>query len=512
MTVLAPAADPGSQLYLQLESLEQRRPVGILEHRHVQIHTTAQVLTVVGLTGDNLMLGFSVGEVTAAVPHTVVVAGDPRDPALAVQVQAALADALEPFVIAELNGGAPLQLLIEGSSTLSFLRACTFRARNPWLPGPYTSDATLQQRKTRAEDLHGLLRAIELANNIPGSDVVVEAVDALTRHYAFPLGGEQEQQQLSVLLACLQHTGLINGLPGLNAAGVGTLLDAVEQAETISLSAATDPVWDNRHLIGALSYYKRLRAQLAGRDPLARVSPSVTDRAGHISGLDALVTDQLLQRHTMVAAAHTFLAQTPPLPGLDDRRDRANGYQERITGSLSRAVAQERAWPDFPPMQSAARADEANNRLRAEAGIEAVRYDRRAYAFAQARGEALTTQVISVSADGRTVELLLDENPTLRRNSKWWWLDDTHTEAVVGDITVGAPVPGVGMPATLHVRRQMQRIARTPQLLTAPPTIRLVTIETPFSGERWWPRSAPGPAAGPATGVSPIDYAALDQP
>ena len=215
------------------------------------IHPAAQVLSVIGLTGDNMPVGFALGDVGSDVPHTVVCAGEPRDPALAVRAGARLADLLDPLVAAELAGSGPMQLLVDGTNTAEFLRAWTFRLRDPWLPGPYGRDAGLAAEAERCRDAHVLVRAVLAAAKVPGADLLVTAVGALTDHFVFPLGGQQEAQQLPVLLACLRAAGAPVNLEHLPPPA-GPLIAQIEAAETVTVSAATDPVWDDEQLVDSL--------------------------------------------------------------------------------------------------------------------------------------------------------------------------------------------------------------------------------------------------------------------
>ena len=506
MGAIIPAVDPQLQLAATLQAHNSGQPVVLLERRHVTIRDDAHVLSVVGMTGDNVPLGFAVGDLGAAAPHTIVVVGDPRDPALAVRAGARLADILDPHVAAAVNGGPPLQLLIDSPNTLQFLWSWTFRMRAPWLPGPYQNDPELGAQAERCEDAYALTRAVLAASQVPGDDVIADAVTMLTGHLVFPLAGAQEATQLGVLLACLRHAGAPVRLTALGPA-VGTLLDQIEAAEELALSAAADPEWDNRTIVPALTAFKRLRNAAARGNQLRRADPAVCEAAAQASGLTSHVTAQLKMRHAAISQAFEIMRAHPPLPALDGRRQRA-AY--RVNLHLQRGARHDRTWRDFPRMLNAARDADNNQQLIAGALIEAARGDRRVFALVQARGEAAIARVLRVSPDGRSVDLELDRPLTPRSDSGWWWLDDTHSEPVTGNLAVH---PGTAPTrATLTVTVQMRRLAATPTILTAQPRIRLVTLERPFDGRAWWPTPADAVAPPPAPWPAPIDFAALDTP
>ena len=506
MSAIIPAVDPQLQLAATLQAHNSGQPIVLLERRHVAIQDHAQVLSVIGVTGENVPVGFAIGDLGAAAPHTTVVVGDPRDPALAVRAGARLADILDPLVAAAVNGGPPLQLLIDSPNTLQFLWSWTFRMRAPWLPGPYQNDPGLQAQAERCMDAHALTRAVLAASQVPGGDVIADAVTTLTGHFVFPLAGAQEAAQIGVLLACLRHAGAPVQLTALGSS-VGTLLDQIEQAEELALSAAADPEWDNRTLLPALSAFKRLRNVAARGSQLRRADPAVCGAAARASGLTAHVTAQLEMRHAAISQVFAIMRAHPPLLALDDRRQRA-AY--RVNLQLRRGTRHDRTWRDFPRLLNAARDADNNQQLTAIALIEAARGDRRVFALAQARGEAANARVLRVSPDGRSVDLELDRPLTPRSDSGWWWLDDTHSAPVTGNLTVH---PGTTPPrATLSVTAQMRRLAATPTTLTAQQSIRLVTLERPFDGRAWWPTLADAAAPPPAPWSAPIDFAALDTP
>lgn len=506
MNVLVPPVDPVLLLEVTLQAHDEQRPVALLERRHVPIHAGAQVLSIVGLTGENVPVGIALGDLDADVPHSVIIVGDPRDPALAARAGAALGDLLEPLVAGEIGGAGPMQLLVDSTNTVDFLHATTFRTRSPWLPGPYAQDQALQASAERCRDSHGLVRAILTAAKIPGADIVVDAVGALTAHLVFPLGGQQEAQQLPVLLACLRFAGAPIVVPEVPVVP-GGLLEQIEAAEAVTVSAAADPEWDNRHLFPSLTSFKRIRNRASRGNQLARVDAALIERAARASGLEAIVTTQLHMRHRAVAEAIRLLRQLPELPHLHDRRARADW---RIRELLQRALAHDRAWADFPSLTSAAIDAEGNSQLAAAAMLEAVRGDARVFALAQARGEAAVAHVVSVSPDGRRVELQMTNPLVPRTPTDWWWLDDLHDDPIIGTLEI-QPTEPLGTHAVLTVTAQMRRLAAMPRLLMGPAAIRLTSATRPFDGRRWWPRRTV-PEAVPVAWPGAIDFAALDAP
>jgi hypothetical protein len=503
MKVLLPPVEPVVQLELALQAHEEERPVPMVTFRHVAVQAHAQVLSIIGLTGENVPVGFALGDLDDDVPHTVVIVGDPRDPALAARAGAAMADLLEPLVTAEIGEAGPMQLLVDSTNTVDFLHATTFRSRSPWLPGPYGSDRALVAAAERCRDSYALTRAILAAAKVPGADLVVDAVGALTAHLVFPLGGQQEAQQLPVLLACLRHAGApVTAAPVPLVAG--SLLEQVEAAETVTVSAAADPEWDNRHLFPALTSFKRLRNRASRGNQLARVDADLCARSARASGLEGIVTAQLHIRHRAVAEAFRLLRLLPELPDLAERRARAD---RRVRAHLQRGLSHERAWADFPSLMTAAIDADNDADLSSSALIEAVRGDPRVFALMQARGEAAEAQVVSLSPDGRQVELRM-VHPLVPRSSEWWWLDDTHSEPVTGALEI-LPNQPLGTHATLTVTKQMRRLAATPTLVTAPATIRLTSASRPFGGRRWWPGRNVRDAA-PQPWPDVIDFAGLD--
>jgi hypothetical protein len=423
-----------------------------------------------------------------------------------VRAGARLADILDPHVAATVNGGPPLQLLIDSPNTLQFLWSWTFRMRAPWLPGPYQNDPELQAQAERCKDAHALARAVLAAGQVPGGDVIADAVTTLTGHFVFPLAGAQEAAQLGVLLACLRHAGAPVRLAALGPV-VGTLLDQIEAAEELALSAAADPEWDNRTLVPALTAFKRLRNAAARGNQLRRADPAVCEAAARASGVTAHVTAQLNMRHAAISQAFEIMRAHPPLPALDNRRQRAD---YRVNLQLRRGARHDRTWRDFPRLLNAARDADNDQQLTVQAVTEAARGDRRVFALAQARGEAAVARVLGVSPDGRIVDLELDRPLTPRGDGGWWWLDDTHTEPVTGSLAVHSGATPTR--ATLTVTAQMRRLAASPAILTAQPQIRLVTLERPFEGRPWWPTPADAAAPQPAPWPAPIDFAALDMP
>ncbi len=256
----------------------------------------------------------------------------------------------------------------------------------------------------------------------------------------------------------------------------------------------------------ALTAFKRLRNAAARGNQLRRVDPAVVETASHVSGVTAHVTAQLEIRHAATSQAFQIVRAQPALPRLDVRRQRAD---YRVNLALQRGARHDRAWRDFPTLLNSARDAEDNQKLNVSALIDAARGDRRVFALAQARGEAVTARVLAVSANGRTVELELDRPLVPRSNSGWWWLDDTHTEPVTGELYVQSGVTPAR--ATLTVTAQMNRLRDSPAILTGQPRIRLVCLERPFSGRPWWPTRAHITAAPPvASWPASIDFAALD--
>jgi len=506
VTALVPAPGPTVALAALSRSHERQAPLPWLAYRHTAVLTSAQILSVIGLTGENLPVGFALGNVDDDAPHTIMVVGEPRDPALAALAGARLANVLDPLITNEVNGSHPLQLWVDGSGTVDFLHAWTFRLRSPWLPGPLALVPHLATALDRAKDAHALLRAILTAAKIPGNDVLVNAVEALNDHFVFPLGGEQEARQLPVLLACFAHAGAPVTVPGLATTAVG-LIETIEAAEQVSVSAAADPDWDNKTLAKALASFKRLRRRTAKGNPALLVDPTVIERAAKLSGLTFDVTSALSQRHLAIAQAVRLLRALPALPGLDRRRGNA-AYRSHL--QLQRGLAHERAWRDFPSVIAAGRDAESDAELTAQAHIDAVRHDRRAFAFAESSGQAAVARVLAVSADGRAVDLELARPVSPRSNLNWWWLDDAHAEAIIGNLEVLGG-PSAGRHARLTVTAQMRRLAANPALLTGRDSIRLVCLDDTRPRRSYWPRAG-GPArfgAQPAW-PTPINFSVLD--
>ncbi|MFI1989064.1 hypothetical protein [Actinoplanes sp. NPDC020271] len=189
MTVVIPAPSVAMRMTLAEEAVTTGVPVPLLQFRHVPVNADAVVLSVVGMTADNLVAGFAIGRVDDDEPRRIVVVGEPRDPALSVRAGAALADILDPFVRRAAAGGPMPQILVDGPNTLDAVMGWAWRLRQPWLPGPYADDPELVALADRCQDAYALLRALTGVAKIPDTDVIVTAVDALTGHLVFPLAG-----------------------------------------------------------------------------------------------------------------------------------------------------------------------------------------------------------------------------------------------------------------------------------------------------------------------------------
>jgi hypothetical protein len=501
-SVLIPTPPATLQLELLAAAHESGQVTQRLRRRHTPIQANARVLSILGLTGENLIIGFALGRLDADAPDILVVGGDVRDPALAARLGAALADALEPLLAAELSTGSPMQLLVDSAGTVNQLNAWSHRLRSPWLPGPYQHDRDLIRDAGRCQHLHALLRAVISANRHVGADIIIDAVTSLTDHYTFPLGGSQEQQQLAVLLTCLRYSGADIHLPELAPAGTD-LTVAIEHAETISYSATADPDWDNQMLVPALSAYKRLRNRAAAGDQMKRIDTAVVRRAAELSGLDATVRLQLLARHRATAAAFRTLKTVPELNNLGRRRA---DVEYEVTTTLQRGVDAAAAWADFPSLGPAARAAD-NDAKRTSAGIlEAVRGDQRCWAFTEANMQAATATVTSVSPNGRVWQLQLAHPLTPRSTTGWWWLDDNAATVARGTLDMDADDDTL---ATLTLSQGMQAIAANPALVTTH-AIRLTCLPQPFEGRRWWPTPADASVATAAPWSTPLDLASLE--
>ncbi|WP_033337916.1 hypothetical protein [Catenuloplanes japonicus] len=516
MSVIIPGIPAAMQLALAADAHTTGLPVPLLEYRHIPIDPGAQVLSLIGLTGDNLPVGFAVGGLDDDEPRTVVVVGEPRDPALAVRAGARMADILDPLIA----GGAGIvpQLLLDGPNTLDALNAWALRLRNPWLPGPYGADPDLRVAAERCRHAFALIRSVTTAAKIPDTDVLVTAVEALTGHLMFPLAGAQESQQLAVLLLCLYRAGAPITVP-LSQRDIVRFIEQIEAAEEITLSAATDPGWDNKRLFPALYRFKHLRNATAGRDQMRRVDAAVVDQVARASGLHHLVRAALVDRHRAVAEAFRALRELPELPSLPVRRAGAVQHARR---TLQRGAAHEMAWRDFPTLAAANADGRRRDDLKATALIDSVRYDRRAFAYAQARGEATVARPVAVSPDGRRVELEFAVPLAPRGGAGWWWLDDRGPAPIAGDLEVAAD----GRAGQLTVRQQMRRLAADPQILVGQGAIRLTCLTPPFEGRPWSPRSdipnrpanpgviipgavQPDGSEGPGRWATPIDFRTL---
>lgn len=479
MTTLLPTP---SEL-VALEQLRAAHEAGLpqrrLAFRHVPVHGNARVLSVLGLSGDNLPVGLAFGDVDADEPDTYICPGEPRDPALAVRAGAALAQELDRLVATHENGGL-VQLLVDSTNTLQFLHSYTWRLRQPWLPGPYAAMPELTAAAERCGDAFALLRALAEASAVPGADVLLAAVPALNEHFVFPLGGEQEAQQLTVQLACLRRAGAPVPAGLLDPMRVSLVAD-LEDAEARSVSAWATPEFDNRQLMAVLAAFKRARAKAAGSNPAARIDRRMVTAAADACGLTGCVTDALRSRHATVAAAFRILRELAPLPSLPARATRARW---RVNQQLSRGRAHDQRWRDFPALATADRAARDDANLVADAVIEAVREDAVGWAYATSTGQAARARVLAVGSAGTVVQLQLDAPLLPRSIEDWWWLDDTHPSPAIGRLVVH-PATAAGMVrATWEISAQMRRLARD----GLPRRVRLCCLDRPFDGRPWRPR------------------------
>jgi hypothetical protein len=496
VTSTVPAPPPAVRLALASRALDARKPVAALEYRHVPVTASARVLSLIGLSGDNLLVGFAVGRPDADEPETYVVCHEPRDPFLALRFASEVGDVLRPLIVDALDAPAgapiPLQFWVDGPRSANALTTWSYRLRNPWLPAAV---AAVEDRRPEAERTFALVRAILEAARIPGADVLLGVSVVLTDHLAFPLADGEETSPLTVLLACLDLDG------------AHPVLEAVERAEAgFGVSVSADPDWDNRILVPALHRFKRRRRELARGSSTVVVEPAIVARAARESGLDRSIRDALRFRHRAVAEGVRYLAGMRPLPGLDRRGSRA---ADDIRSQLDRGIRGDRIWADFPKLRSAVIGERRNQDLLAEAGLDAIRGDRRAFSFARATGEAGVARVLSVSADGRTVGLDFEPPFDPRGDEGWWWLDDTHGEPITGvldDVT--------GTRATWRITAQMVRLAGNPRLLTRAPSIRVTSRARPFGGRRYVGGDTSGGYAAPVVGTgvpfaNPVDFTAL---
>jgi hypothetical protein len=500
MTALVPRAPQSLRLNLASRAIDAGRPVAALTRRHVPIRPDARVVSVVGLTGDNLLLGVGLGRPGAAEPDTVLVCPEPRDPILALRFAAEVDAALRPLVaqaVALSTPGAggpvcelPPQLWVDGPRTAAALLAWSYRLRRPWLPPAL---AAVEDLRPTAEELFSLLRGLLAAARIPGSDILIDAVGALCAHLAFPLAEGEETAPLPVLLACLRL-------------GAGeAVLDRVEEAEAQpSVSASTDPDWDNGELLGALRSFKRRRTALSRGRPAGAVDRAVVTQAARDSGIEVVVREALVLRHRAVSEALSYLGRIPALAGLDARARRA-GWNVHAT--LSRGLQPGSRWTDFPTLRGGVRQSREAQGLSADAGLEALRGDPRAFAYAEATGEACYARATGVSADGRTVRLRLERPLEPRTETGWHWLDDGHSEPVTGDLELVAPTR-----ALWTITAQMQRLAQNPGLLTGPDRLRLTSRSASFPGRVYLGgdvargHAAPVIARTPVPFSTPIDF------
>jgi len=393
----------------------------------------------------------------------------------------------------------PPQLWVDGARSVATMRAWTFRLRNPWLPSAL---AAIEDRRVEGQRSFSLLRGILAAADTPGADVVVDVAGVLGAHLVFPLADGEEATPLPVLLACLDLDGTTR------------VLDAVEDAEAVEdfedgsgVSATTDPDWDNTVLLPALHRFKRRRRALAAGRASALVDPEMVTRSATESRVDAAIGAALAARHRAVAAGVGYLAQLPALPGLARRAQRA-GW--RVFQDLSRGRRGDPAWADFPSLPAGVVQDHRDLALLAEADLDAVGGDRRAFAFAHATGEATLARATSVSFDGRLVTLELAVPLEARTERGWWWLDDPHTQPITGNLSVTGPTS-----ATWTITQQMRRLAADPTILTNAETLRLTCREGAFPGRPYFGgdpargHATPVMATAPTPFARPIDFAAL---
>jgi hypothetical protein len=491
------------RLALASRAFDARRPVAALERRHVPVRPDARILSVVGLSGDNLLLGIGLGRLDAPVPEVVIVCPEPRDPILALRFAAEAGGVLAPLVDTALAAATPTgwgpvcdtppQLWVDGARTVAAIRAWTFRLRNPWLPSAL---AAIEDRRVEGQRTFSLLRGILAAADTPGADVVVDVAGALGTHLVFPLADGEEATPLPVLLACLDLDGTTE------------VLEAVEGAEDgQGVSATADPDWDNSVLLPALHRFKRRRRTLAAGRAAALVDPEIVTRSATESGIDSAIGAALAARHRAVAAGVGYLAQLPALPGLRRRAQRA-GW--RVFQDLSRGRRGDPAWADFPSLPAGVLLDHRDLALLAEADLDALRGDRRAFAFTQATGEATLARATSVSVDGRLVTLELAVPLDARTEQGWWWLDDTHIQPIAGNLAVTGPTS-----ATWTITQQMRRLAANPTILTNAETLRLTSREGSFPGRPYFGgdpargHATPVMATAPTPFASPINFAAL---
>jgi hypothetical protein len=491
------------RLALASRAFDARRPVAALERRHVAVRPDARILSVVGLSGDNLLLGMGLGRLDAPAPEVVIVCPEPRDPVLALRFAAEADAALGPLVDTALAAATPTrwgsvcatppQLWVDGARTAAALRAWTFRLRNPWLPSAL---ATIEDRRADGQRTFSLLRGILTAADTPGADVLVDVAGMLGAHLVFPLADGEEATPLPVLLACLTLDGTTD------------VLDAVEDAENRpGVSATADPDWDNTVLLPALHRFKRRRRDLAAGRTAALVDPELVTRSATESGVHAAVRAALIARHRAVADGVGYLAQLRALPGLERRAERA-GW--RVFQDLSRGRRGDLAWADFPSLPAGVLQDHRDLALLAEADLDALRGDRRAFAFAQSIGEATVARATSVSFDGRLVTLELAAPLEARTEKGWWWLDDSHSQPIAGNLVVTGPAS-----ATWAITQQMRRLAADPTILTNAGALRLTCRESAFAGRPYFGgdpargHAAPVMATVPTPFARPIDFAAL---
>ncbi|MFI1989065.1 hypothetical protein [Actinoplanes sp. NPDC020271] len=259
----------------------------------------------------------------------------------------------------------------------------------------------------------------------------------------------------------------------------------------MSFSAATDPQWDNRSLFPALARMKRLRRAAAGRDQIRGASPRVAEQAAVASGVWDLVAGALRDRHQAVADSFRILREIPEVPGLEQRRAAVRADAQWL---MARGAEHLRGWSDFGPLNLAADELEVQERAGTAARIAAITADRRAFAFAQARNEAVFACAVRVSG-GRRVDLEFDRPFTGRTLADWWWVDDPGRNPIIGDLDVAAD----GLTATWIVTGQTRRLGPEPQLLTGPDRIRISCLPRVFQGRPWKPPVGfPAPPPSPA--------------
>ncbi len=136
-----------------------------------------------------------------------------------------------------------------------------------------------------------------------------------------------------------------------------------------------------------------------------------------------------------------------------------------------------------------------------------MRGDPRAFAYAEATGEALYARATSVSADGRSVRLHLERPLDPRTETGWRWLDDVHSQPITGDLELIGPTRAIWT-----VTAQMVRLGQNPALLTVPDRLRLTSRSGSFPGRSYLGgdpaqgHAAPVIARTPLPFTTPIDF------